>query len=108
DDVEERRRNREAAFLDVVGDVAAVLVEQNRSAEQQLEIHRGMLVQLPDQQLTPAVVRAAGDRKTDAAFAALAHYRDGSCLTLTVFHSQYTSSDSVPGSRKPLPEFFTP
>ena len=26
----------------------------------------------------------------------------------TVFNSVYTSSASVPGSRKPLPEFFTP
>ena len=32
DDVEERRRNREAAVPDVVGDVAAVLIEQNRPA----------------------------------------------------------------------------
>ena len=38
DHVEERRRNREAAGLDVVGDVAAVLVEQDRAAEHQLEL----------------------------------------------------------------------
>ena len=38
DHVEERRRNREAARLDVVGDVAAVLVQQDRAAEHQLQL----------------------------------------------------------------------
>ena len=70
DHVEERRRDREAAGLDVVGDVAAVLVEQDRAAEHQLELDVRMRVQLLDQQLAAAVVGAAGDRKADSALAA--------------------------------------
>src|SRR5919198_3502229 len=101
--------------------MAAVLVEQDRAAEHQLELDLRMGVQLPNQQLAAAVVRAAGDRKTDAALAGSrdaargrgedrfhGQTRAGSWLTTTVFHSQYTSNASVPGSRKPLPEFFTP
>src|SRR6266540_856265 len=63
--VEERRGNREAARLDVLGDVAAVLVQQNRAPEHQLQLDRGMIVELPDQQLAAPVVRPAGHRKTD-------------------------------------------
>src|SRR6478672_1097227 len=121
DHVEQRRRNREAARFDVVRDVPAVLVEQDRSAEHQLKFNRRMAVQLPDQQLAAPVVGAVGDRKTNAALVTARHFptrgrkqcvhgqtRVGSWLTTMVFHSQYTSSASVPGSRKPLPEFFTP
>ena len=70
DDVEHGRRDREAAGFDVVRDVAAVLVEENRSAQHQLELDGRMVVQRLDQQLAAPVVRAAGDRKTDAALPA--------------------------------------
>ena len=68
DHVEQRRCDVEAAGLDVVGDVAAVLVEQDRAAEHQLELDVRMRVQLADQQLAAPVVGAAGDRKTDFSF----------------------------------------
>ena len=69
DHVEERRLDVEAAGGDVVGDVAAVLVEQDRAAEHQLQVDVRMRVQLLDQQLAAPVVGAAGDRKTDFSFA---------------------------------------
>src|SRR5262249_46460501 len=103
------------------------------AAEHELEIDVGMLVQLLDQQLAAPVIRAARDGKADPSLAALRQLFGGrsedsvhgcswkerealaerqtlagSWLTTTVFHSQYTSSASVPGSRKPLPEFLTP
>ena len=65
DDVEQRRRDVEALGFDVVGDVAAVLVEQDRSAEHQLQIQIRMRVQLLDQQLAAAVVGPIGDREAD-------------------------------------------
>ena len=67
DHVEQRCLDVEAAGGDVVGNVAAVLVEQDRSAKHQLEVDVGMGVELLDQQLAAPVVGAAGDRKTDFA-----------------------------------------
>ena len=46
DHVQERSRDGEAAGFDVVGDVPAVLVEQDRPAEHQLELDVRMRVQL--------------------------------------------------------------
>src|SRR5205085_11719059 len=61
--VEERRGDREPAGGDVVRDMAAVLVEENRSTEHQLEIDRRMVVELLDQQLAAPIVGTARDRK---------------------------------------------
>src|SRR6185295_10598439 len=57
DDVEERRRDREPARFDVVRHMLAVLVEQNRPAEHQLELDARVRVQLADQQLASPVIR---------------------------------------------------
>jgi hypothetical protein len=65
DHVEERRRDGKAAGLDVFGDVTAVLVEQDRTAEDQFEIDPRIGMQLAEEQLTPSVVRAVRDRKAD-------------------------------------------
>ena len=67
DDVEQRRRDAEAAGLDLVRDVTAVLVQQNRPAEHKLEVDLGMRVQLLDEQLTASVIRAVRNRKADTA-----------------------------------------
>src|SRR3954454_16293081 len=100
DYVEVRGRDRKPALFDVVGNVLAVLVEQNRSAEHQLQIDLRMIVQLADEELTAAVIGAARDRKTDPALSApgplgrrrreqgIHHTFAGSWLTTTVFHSQ--------------------
>src|SRR5262249_16252589 len=71
DQVEQGRRDGEAGGLDVGSDAAAVLVEQDRAAEHQLEIDLRMLVQLPDEELTAAVVGAARHREADPPPAAL-------------------------------------
>jgi hypothetical protein len=65
DDVEQRRLDLEPARGNVVGHVPAVLVEQDRAAEHQLQVDVRMRVQLADQELAAAVVGAAGNRKAD-------------------------------------------
>ena len=66
DHVQKRSRDVEPARLDIVGDVTAVLVEQNRASEHQLELDLRVRVELADQQLTASVIRAARDRKADS------------------------------------------
>src|SRR5262249_8062307 len=96
--VEERGGDRKAARFDVLRDVPAVFVEEDGPSEHQLEFEIRMVVQLPDQELAAAVVRAAGDRKTDPAPPAAGdlpargrkkrrHTRAGSWFTTTVFNS---------------------
>ena len=70
DDVEQRRADRKAARFDVVGNVAAVFVQENRAAQHQLQLEAGIGLQSAQQQLTAAVVRAARDRKADPSFIA--------------------------------------
>ena len=76
DHVEQRGRNLEAAGLDVVSNVPAVLVEQDRAAEHQLEVDARMRLQLAEQQLAAAVIGAVRNRKTD--FALHGHGSPGS------------------------------
>jgi hypothetical protein len=69
DHVEKRARDAELAGGDVVGNVAAVFVEQDRPAEHELELDVGVVAQLADEQLTSPVIGAAGDGKADPPFA---------------------------------------
>jgi len=100
DHVEERSGDVEPALLDVFGDVTAVLVEENRPAQHQLEFQARMLLQPAKEELAAPVVGTARQREADAPPAVarglrgaggeecLGHTDAGSWFTTTVFHSQ--------------------